>query len=110
MSTSSYPKVFTQTHHKDPKALDGVGGGGVRGFNAHNKDLGKLSSGSIGPYPPPPYPHKGPYDYNQRISWSCRTFCQGTCNSGLACGFQAVLGTVGFPYNPDPILGEIGKE
>lgn len=60
MSTSSYPKVFTQTHHKNPKALDGVGGGGVRGFNAHNKDLGKPSSGSIGPYPPPPTPIRVP--------------------------------------------------
>ena len=60
MSTSSYPKVFTQTHHKDPKALDGVGGGGGGAFNAHNKDLGKPSSGSIGPYPPPPTPIRVP--------------------------------------------------
>ena len=42
--------------------LRGVGGGGVGGLNAHNKDLIRPIYGSIVPYPPPPYPPKGPYE------------------------------------------------
>ena len=42
--------------------LRGVGGGGVGGLNAHNKDLARPIQGSTVPYPPPPYPSKGPYD------------------------------------------------
>ena len=35
--------------------LRGVGGRGVEGLNAHNKDLIRPISGSIVPYVPPPY-------------------------------------------------------
>ena len=38
------------------------GVGGVGGLNAHNKDLVRPFSGSIVPYPPPPYPPKGPHE------------------------------------------------
>ena len=40
--------------------LRGAGGGGVGGLNAHNKDLIRPTFGSIVPYPPPPFPPKGP--------------------------------------------------
>ena len=42
--------------------LRGLGGGGVGGLSAHNKDLINPTSGSIVPYPSPLYPSKGPYD------------------------------------------------
>ena len=41
---------------------------GVGGLNTHNKDLVRPIKGSIVPYPPPPTPLKGSYDY-----------CCGTC-------------------------------
>ena len=48
-----------RVYHRDPY---GVGGGRV-GLNARKKDRIRLISGSIVPYPPPPNPPKGPYEF-----------------------------------------------
>ena len=53
--------MFSGSRDLSIGTLWGVGGGGVGGLNAHNKDIRPIY-GSIVPYPPPPYPPKGPYE------------------------------------------------